>query len=144
MPRKHVSSRSRQSACRLSTGRSRTCTITTLQPSSAGWNRASSAPWARSTTKGRWPFTIEFSSRISRLANLRDFGCDFQRFWETQTRKQELASIVRDQCWCTHICFIHDSLRHSPKVLLYDIPVTYLESRFAHRSVGAQLDLPAG
>ena len=38
-------------------------------------------------------------------------------------------AIVQDQCWCTHVCFIHDSLRHSPKVLLYDIPKGLVESR---------------
>jgi len=94
-------------------------------------------PWPMPCTAGETAIVIDFNGDVracelrGKLANLREFGCDFQRFWETQTRRQELASIVRDQCWCTHICFIHDSLRHSPKVLLYDIPLTYLESKFA-------------
>jgi hypothetical protein len=66
-----------------------------------------------------------------RLANLRDYDCNFEKFWQAQVRKDELGAIVQDQCWCTHVCFIHDSLRHSPKVLLYDIPLTYLESKLA-------------
>ena len=53
-------------------------------------------------------------------------------------RKEELSAIVQDQCWCTHVCFIHDSLRHSPKVLLYDIPMTYLESKSAKPSTQGQ------
>ncbi len=95
-------------------------------------------PWPMPCTAGETAIVIDFNGDVRAcelrggLGNLRDFGCDFQSFWETQTRKDELESIVRDQCWCTHICFIHDSLRHSPKVLLYDVPVTYLESRFAH------------
>jgi hypothetical protein len=65
-----------------------------------------------------------------KLANLRDYDCDFEKFGQAQERTEERGSIVRDQCWCTHVCFIHDGLRHSPKVLLYDIPLTYLESKF--------------
>ncbi len=101
-------------------------------------------PWPMPCTAGETAVVIDFNGEVracelrEKLANLRDFGCDFQRFWETQTRRGELESIVRDQCWCTHICFIHDSLRHSPKVLLYDIPVTYLESRFANGSPSAR------
>ena len=107
-------------------------------------------PWPMPCTAGETAIVVDFNGDVracelrGKLANLRDFGCDFQEFWEAKTRKQELEFIVRDQCWCTHICFIHDSLRHSPKVLLYDIPVTYLESRFAQGSVGGQVDLFAG
>ncbi len=102
-------------------------------------NAESPHPWPMRCTAGETAIVIDFNGDVracelrGKLANLRDFGCDFQKFWETQTRKDELGSIVRDQCWCTHVCFIHDSLRYSPKVLLYDIPVTYLEAKFANR-----------
>ena len=66
----------------------------------------------------------------SRLGNLRDFDCDFGKFWETLERREEAGRIAHDQCWCTHVCFIHDSLRHSPKVLAFDIPLAYLRSKF--------------
>jgi hypothetical protein len=73
-----------------------------------------------------------------KLANLRDFGCDFGKVWETENRRRELGSIVHDQCWCTHVCFIHDSLRHSAKAMLYDVPLAYLgskrEPRMAHQA----------
>ncbi len=100
-------------------------------------NIESSHPWPMPCTASETSIVIDFNGDVracelrGRLANLRDFGCDFQKFWETQTRKEEADRIVRDQCWCTHVCFIHDSLRHSPKVLLYDIPVAYLESKFS-------------
>ena len=29
-------------------------------------------------------------------------------------------------CWCTHVCFIHDSMRHSRRAQLYDVPKNYL------------------
>jgi MoaA/NifB/PqqE/SkfB family radical SAM enzyme len=104
-------------------------------------NIESPHPWPMPCTAGGTSIVIDFNGDVracelrSKLGSLRDFGCDFQKFWETQARKEELDAIVRDQCWCTHVCFIHDSLRHSPKALLYDVPVTYLESQFANRAI---------
>ncbi len=101
-------------------------------------NIESPHPWPMPCTASETSIVIDFNGDVracelrGKLANLRDFECDFQKFWETKTRKDEADFIVRDQCWCTHVCFIHDSLRHSPKALLFDIPVTYLESKFAH------------
>ncbi|PYV25545.1 MAG: hypothetical protein DMG24_09030, partial [Acidobacteria bacterium] len=101
-------------------------------------NIESPHPWPMPCTAGGTSVVIDYNGDVracelrGRLANLRDYDCDFQRFWNTQTRKEELDSIVRDQCWCTHVCFIHDSLRHSKKALLYDVPLAYLESKFGH------------
>ncbi len=95
-------------------------------------------PWPMPCTASETSIVIDFNGDVracelrGKLANLRDFGCDFAKFWETQTRKEEADSIVRDQCWCTHVCFIHDSLRHSPKARLFDVPATYLEAKFAN------------
>jgi MoaA/NifB/PqqE/SkfB family radical SAM enzyme len=96
--------------------------------------------WPMPCTAGDTSIVIDFNGDVrscelrGKLANLRDYDCNFQRFWQDQERKEELNSIVADQCWCTHVCFIHDSLRHSPKVLLYDIPLTYLQSKSASPS----------
>jgi MoaA/NifB/PqqE/SkfB family radical SAM enzyme len=95
-------------------------------------------PWPMPCTAGETSIVIDFNGDVracelrGKLSNLRDFDCDFSKFWKTHARQEELDSIVRDQCWCTHVCFIHDSLRYSPKVLLYDVPVTYLESKFSN------------
>lgn len=104
-------------------------------------NLESPHPWPMPCTASQTSIVIDFNGDAracelrGKLANLRDFDCDFGGFWETQIRKEEAGAIVRDQCWCTHVCFIHDSLRHSPKALLYDVPVSYLESKFS-RSPG--------
>ena len=101
-------------------------------------NIESPHPWPMPCTAGGTSIVIDYNGDVracelrGKLGNLRDFDCDFGRFWEAETRQQELGSIVRDQCWCTHVCFIHDSLRHSTKAMLYDVPVSYLESRFSH------------
>jgi MoaA/NifB/PqqE/SkfB family radical SAM enzyme len=103
-------------------------------------NIAEPHPWPMPCTAGDTSIVIDFNGDMrscelrGKLANLRDYDCDFDQFWRAQERKEDLDAIVHDQCWCTHVCFIHDSLRHSPKVLLYDIPATYLESKFTSPS----------
>jgi Fe-coproporphyrin III synthase len=98
-------------------------------------NAESPHPWPMPCTAGETSLVIDYNGDVracelrGKLANLRDFGCDFRKFWETGGRGRELEAIVQDQCWCTHVCFIHDSLRHSPKALLYDVPVAGLEAR---------------
>jgi MoaA/NifB/PqqE/SkfB family radical SAM enzyme len=61
-----------------------------------------------------------------RLGNVRDHDCDWRRFWESQARQDEVARIRRDGCWCTHVCFIHASLKASPKARAIDVPRAYL------------------
>jgi Fe-coproporphyrin III synthase len=98
-------------------------------------NVQSSHRWPMPCTAGETSVVIDYNGDVracelrGRLANLRDFGCDFSKWWETEARTSELGAIVQDQCWCTHVCFIHDSLRHSAKAMLYDIPLAYLRSR---------------
>jgi MoaA/NifB/PqqE/SkfB family radical SAM enzyme len=106
-------------------------------------NIESPHPWPMPCTASQTSIVIDYNGDVracelrSKLANLRDFDCDFGKFWETRERRDESGKITRDQCWCTHVCFIHDSLRHSPKALAYDVPLTYLESRFAGRTSGS-------
>jgi Fe-coproporphyrin III synthase len=99
-------------------------------------NISGSHPWPMPCTAGDTSIVIDFNGDVracemrGKLANLRDYDCNFADFWQARQRREELGAIKHDQCWCTHVCFIHDSLRHSPKALLYDIPLTYLQSAF--------------
>lgn len=98
--------------------------------------------WPMPCTASETSIVIDYNGDVracelrGKLGSLRDFDCDFQKFWDTEARRNEPAAIVRDQCWCTHVCFIHDSLRHSPKALLYDVPLSYLQSKLSRISNG--------
>lgn len=61
-----------------------------------------------------------------RLGNLRDYDCDWSRFWDSRERRDEITAIEKDGCWCTHVCFIHASLKASPKAMAVDVPRAYL------------------
>ncbi|MDE3179791.1 MAG: radical SAM protein [Acidobacteriota bacterium] len=92
-------------------------------------------PWPMPCTASQTSVVIDYNGAVracelrGELGNLRDFDCDFGKFWESAARKAEAHSIVHDQCWCTHVCFIHDSLRHSRKAMLYNVPLAFLQSK---------------
>jgi MoaA/NifB/PqqE/SkfB family radical SAM enzyme len=69
-----------------------------------------------------------------RLGNIRDYGCDWGRFWGSPVRREEIARIRRDGCWCTHVCFIHASLKASPRARFVDVPRAYLARTTGSRS----------
>jgi MoaA/NifB/PqqE/SkfB family radical SAM enzyme len=98
-------------------------------------NIESPHPWPMPCTASETSIVIDYNGDVracelrGKLGNLRDFGCDFQKFWQSSERTGEAGNIRHDQCWCTHVCFIHDSMRHSPKAMLYDIPLSYLQSK---------------
>jgi Fe-coproporphyrin III synthase len=95
-------------------------------------NIASPHRWPMPCTASETSVVIDYDGGVracelrGNLGNLRDYDCDFDRFWQSGARRREPGRITHDQCWCTHVCFIHDSLRHSPKAMLYDVPLAAL------------------
>ncbi len=95
-------------------------------------NLEASRRWAMPCTAGETSAVIDFDGRIRScelrkpIGNLRDFDMNLKVFWETPARKNEPHQISCDQCWCTHVCFIHDSLRYSTKAMLSEIPKNYV------------------
>lgn len=90
-------------------------------------------PWAFPCTAGETSAVIDYNGGVracellDQFANLRDYDFDFEKLWETKFRQEELEKIDGGKaCWCTHVCFIHSSLRHSQKGLLYEVPKNYL------------------
>ena len=95
-------------------------------------NLEGSSPWPMPCTAGETSAVIDFDGRIRAcelrkpIGNLRDFDMNLKVFWETPARKAEPGRIACDQCWCTHVCFIHDSLRYSYRAMLSEVPKNFL------------------
>ena len=58
-----------------------------------------------------------------KILNLRDVNFDFRGVLTSRALQEETEQIVKDACWCTHVCFIHDSLKSSRRAKFFDIPV---------------------
>jgi Fe-coproporphyrin III synthase len=107
-------------------------TITThYRTQHANFNRAT--PWAFPCTAGQTTAVIDYNGDVracelrEKFATLADFDYDFGALWDAQSRTNELAEIDGGKsCWCTHVCFIHDSMRHSRRALLYEVPKNFL------------------
>ncbi len=96
-------------------------------------NFARPTPWPFACTAGETAAVIDYDGGVracelrGRFASLRDFDFDFGALWSARARQDELASIDGGRaCWCTHVCFIHDSMRHSRRALLWELPKNYL------------------
>lgn len=89
-------------------------------------------PWPFPCTAGETTAVIDYNGDVracelrEKFATLADYDYDFGALWEAQKRQSELRAIDGGKaCWCTHVCFIHDSLRHSRKGLLYELPKNF-------------------
>jgi MoaA/NifB/PqqE/SkfB family radical SAM enzyme len=88
--------------------------------------------WPMPCTAGETSAVIDFDGRVracelrSPIGDLRKHDMNFKVFWESPARKQETRQISCDQCWCTHVCFIHDSMRYSWRAMFWEIPKSYL------------------
>jgi Fe-coproporphyrin III synthase len=87
--------------------------------------------WPMPCTAGETSAVIDFDGRVRAcelrqpVGDLRKVGMDFKVFWESEARKSEPHKIACDQCWCTHVCFIHDSFRYSWRAMLVETPKNY-------------------
>ena len=90
-------------------------------------------PWPFPCTAGETTAVIDYNGDVracelrEKFASLADYEYDFGALWSDHQRQDELSAIDGGKaCWCTHVCFIHDSMRHSQKALLYNVPKNYL------------------
>jgi MoaA/NifB/PqqE/SkfB family radical SAM enzyme len=92
-------------------------------------NLEQSSRWPMPCTAGQSILVIDYNGDVracelrKKIANLRDVGCDFRRIFNSNEVRRETEQIVKDQCWCTHVCFIHDSARSSRRARFYQIPL---------------------
>ena len=96
-------------------------------------NFQQSVAWPFPCTAGETAVVIDYNGDVracelrEKFATLGDYDYDFDALWTARERQQELNAIDGGKaCWCTHVCFIHDSMRHSRKALLYEVPKNYL------------------
>ena len=96
-------------------------------------NFAAPSAWAFPCTAGETATVIDDNGDVracelrAPFATLADFDYDFAALWAAHARTAELEEIDGGRaCWCTHVCFIHDSMRHSRRALLYELPKNYL------------------
>ena len=90
--------------------------------------------WPFPCTAGETTVVIDYNGDVracelrEKFARLGDYDFDFRALWAAKERQVELNAIDGGKaCWCTHVCFIHDSLRHSRRGLLYEVPRNYLK-----------------
>ena len=95
-------------------------------------NVAESTAWPFPCTAGETIAVIDYNGDVracelrEKFAMLADYGYDFNALWTGQERAAELNAIDGGRaCWCTHVCFIHDSMRHSRRSLLFEAPKNY-------------------
>lgn len=96
-------------------------------------NFARPTAWKFPCTAGETTAVIDYNGDVracelrEKFANLRDYDFDFNKLWAATERETELGEINGGKaCWCTHVCFIHDSMRHSQKAQLFVAPKNYL------------------
>jgi MoaA/NifB/PqqE/SkfB family radical SAM enzyme len=96
-------------------------------------NYDGAAGWPFPCTAGETSVVIDYNGDVracelrEKFATLAGYDYDFGNLWADHQRQEELSAIEGGKaCWCTHVCFIHDSMRHSRRALLYEVPKNYL------------------
>ncbi|HEY8204924.1 MAG TPA: radical SAM protein [Pyrinomonadaceae bacterium] len=96
-------------------------------------NFTKSTAWPFPCTAGETIAVIDYNGDVracelrEKFASLKDYAYDFGALWSAHERQVELKAIDGGKpCWCTHVCFIHDSMRHSRRGLVYEGPKNYL------------------
>ena len=89
--------------------------------------------WPFPCTAGETIAVIDYNGDVracelrEKFGTLKDYDYDFNSLWLAQARQDELNAVDGGKaCWCTHVCFIHDSMRHSRRSLLIEAPKNYL------------------
>ena len=97
-------------------------------------NFQTSTAWPFPCTAGETTAVIDYNGDVracelrEKFATLADYDYDFGALWAAHERTVELESIDGGKaCWCTHVCFIHDSMRHSTRAMLYEVPKNFLK-----------------
>lgn len=94
--------------------------------------------WAMPCTAGVTSAVIDHNGEFRAcelrpaVGRLQDHNFNFAAALHSPEMQREVRAIPEANCWCTHSCFIQDSTKFSPRVLLFKIPWTYLKHRWQH------------
>lgn len=96
-------------------------------------NFSKPSAWPFACTAGETIAVIDYNGDVracelrEKFASLKNYDYDFGALWSAHERQAEVKAIDGGKpCWCTHVCFIHDSMRHSRRGLLFEGPKNYL------------------
>jgi len=110
-------------------------------------NYAHGTKWKMPCTAGQTSIVIDYNADVrvcelrKPIGNLRPYAMDFNSFWNSIERREEVARVKLDQCFCTHICFMYDSMRHSKRVMLWELPKLWLKQKRRGFNHGGEPDI---
>ena len=99
-------------------------------------NHYSRKAWPMACTAGQTTIVIDHDGSFRscelrpKLGRLKDFDFNVGAALCSPVMRREIADIPRAQCWCTHSCWIHASIKFSSRVQLFHIPWSYLKYRW--------------
>lgn len=91
--------------------------------------------WAMPCTAGVTTIVIDHNGEYRAceirpaISTLQEHNFNLASALHSPEMQKEVSAITQANCWCTHSCFITDSLKFSPKVLLFKIPWSWLKHR---------------
>jgi MoaA/NifB/PqqE/SkfB family radical SAM enzyme len=89
--------------------------------------------WAMACTAGVTTLVIDHNGEFRAcemrpaIGKLQDHNFNLSAALHSPAMQKEVKAIPQANCWCTHSCWIQDSMKFSPKVLLFKIPWSYLK-----------------
>ena len=91
--------------------------------------------WAMPCTAGVTSMVIDHNGEFRAcelrqgLGKLQEYNFNLREALHSPAMQKEVWNITEANCWCTHSCWITDSLKFSPKVLLFKIPWSWMKAR---------------
>ena len=82
-------------------------------------------PWPMPCLAGKTIVTIDHRGEVAScelrkpLVSLKNINYNLGKFLKSKIMKQEINSIKNDKCFCSHICFISESLYNHPETLIF-------------------------
>lgn len=64
------------------------------------------------------------------VVNLRDEDFNLSKLLTSQAWEKEKRAIRQKRCDCTHVCFLYQSMKASPKIMFYHLPLVSLRLIF--------------